>query len=78
MYIQPQVESSYRKNNLGINIYNTIITLKPTKVVEFGILHGYSTLCIAQALRDLNMGGKLIGSLFINGNVNAVITIMAE
>ncbi len=60
MYIKPQVYSSYQKNNLGLDIYNTIISLRPQKVVEFGILHGYSTLCIAQALRDLNLGGTLI------------------
>jgi len=52
MYIEPTVESSYRKNNLGKVIYDKIVELKPLKVVEFGILHGYSTLCIAQALRD--------------------------
>lgn len=64
MYTEPKIESSYRKNNLGKTIYDTVIKLKPLKVVEFGILHGYSTLCIAQALRDLGKGHLISYDLF--------------
>ena len=60
MYKSPSVESSYKKNDLGKTIYDIVIELNPKVVVEFGILYGYSTLCIAQALRDLNNGGKII------------------
>ncbi len=60
MYREPNVYSSYSKNKLGKTIYDIVIELKPKKVVEFGILHGYSTFCIAQALRDLDEGGTLL------------------
>jgi len=61
LYIEPEIESSYRKNNLGYTIYETILKLKPKVVIDFGILHGYSIVTIAQALRDLDNGGKVIG-----------------
>ena len=61
MYIEPKIESSYQKNNLGYTIYKTILELKPKIVVDFGILYGYSTIAIAQALKDLDQGGKVIG-----------------
>lgn len=53
MYTEPDVESSYRQNNIGQTIYSAVILLKPYIVYDFGILNGYSTICIAQALRDL-------------------------
>lgn len=56
MYISPEVESSYAYNNLGKTIYDQIIHLKPDKVIDFGVLNGYSTLCIAQALRENGKG----------------------
>lgn len=58
MYLEPEIESSYRLNDLGKTIYNEVIKLKPQKVIDFGVLDGYSTICIAQALRD-NGGGKV-------------------
>ena len=60
MYKEPKIESSYRKNNLGFTLYHTIRMLKPKIVVDFGILYGYSTVAIAQALRDLDEGGKVL------------------
>tara|TARA_B100000579_G_C22838356_1_gene860063 strand:- start:673 stop:1224 length:552 start_codon:yes stop_codon:yes gene_type:complete len=67
MYKAPDVESSYKKNNLGKDIYDTVIELNPKVIVEFGILHGYSTLAMSQALKDLNNNGKIISyDLFEN------------
>ena len=67
MYKEPKIESSYRKNNLGFTLYHTIRMLKPKIVVDFGILYGYSTVAIAQALRDLDEGGKVLAyDLFEN------------
>ena len=72
MYIEPKIESSYYSNNkgkksgevyfnpkIGETIYNYIIESKPKVVVEFGVLFGYSTVCIAQALKDINEGGRI-------------------
>lgn len=56
MYIEPEVESSYSLNNLGKTIYDEIRKLKPDLVIDFGVLEGYSTICIAQALRDNGKG----------------------
>lgn len=58
-YTNPDIESSYRENNLGKTIYETILELKPNTVIEFGCLYGYSTVAIATALKDLGRG-KLI------------------
>ena len=56
MYKQPDIESSYRENDLGRTLYIATMMLKPMNVIEIGTYLGYSAVCIAQALRDL--GGK--------------------
>lgn len=58
-YKNPNIESSYRENDIGRTIYDSVIQLKPNKVIEFGCLYGYSTVAITTALKDLN-NGKLI------------------
>ena len=45
------VESSYKKNNYGKFFYDLIREEKPKRCVELGVLHGYSTVYIAKALR---------------------------
>lgn len=59
MYREPRVYSSYRENNIGKTLYDIVIKLKPQKIVEIGVLEGYSTICMAQALKDLGDGGKI-------------------
>jgi len=56
MYSPIQITSSYSKNNLGKTLYETILELKPLKVIEFGCLYGYSTVSIALALKQLGRG----------------------
>jgi hypothetical protein len=61
MYNEPKhIESSYSINNVGKLLYETVITHKPKKVIDFGLLYGYSTVCLAQAVRD-NGFGEIIG-----------------
>tara|TARA_R110000772_G_C13093689_1_gene418884 strand:- start:99 stop:644 length:546 start_codon:yes stop_codon:yes gene_type:complete len=61
MYQEPcHIYSSYASSNIGETIYNTVIELKPKKIIDFGLLYGYSTICLAQAVRD-NGFGKIIG-----------------
>jgi len=60
MYINPDVQSSYKANDLGRFLYNTVILTKPQKIIEFGTLNGYSAICMAQGLRDLGRGGQII------------------
>jgi len=56
MYINPEIESSYRENNIGKDLYDLVLKLKPKKVIEFGCLYGYSTVAIALALKELGEG----------------------
>jgi len=73
MYLEYPIESSYYCNNLGAatgvnhfypgigrTLYNYIIDAKPNVIIEFGVLHGFSTTCMAQALRDIGTG-KIYG-----------------
>lgn len=66
MYKNPDIESSYQNNDLGRTLYNEIIALKPNYVIDFGVLNGYSTICIAQALRDNKQGKVKVYDLFEN------------
>jgi len=57
MYNSPQhIASSYNINDVGESIYNVVRNLKPKKIIDFGILYGYSTVCLAQAVRDNGIG----------------------
>jgi predicted O-methyltransferase YrrM len=53
MYKEPKVYSSYSENNIGQTLYDIVMKLKPKKIIEIGVLEGYSTICMAQALKDL-------------------------
>ncbi len=44
--------SSYYENSYGEVIKSLVISQKPTRIIEFGILHGYSTLKILEGLRS--------------------------
>lgn len=64
MFINPEVDSSYQFHALGKTLYDQIRWLKPDKVIEFGVLNGYSTICIAQALRENGKGKVYAYDLF--------------
>ena len=65
MYIEPEnIESSYQLNNLGETLYKWVRFLKPEKIVEFGVLNGYSTIAMAQALRENGKGKIKVYDLF--------------
>lgn len=55
-YEQPDIISSYKKNNLGKTLYDTVLMLKPRKIIEFGALHGYSSICMGMALHEIGEG----------------------
>ena len=67
MYVEPEIDSSYFINNKGAKIgepfyrpqigkllYDSVMETRPRIIFEFGVLHGFSTICMAQALRDLS------------------------
>lgn len=59
-YINPDIESSYKANNIGQTLYDLVLRIKPKKIIEFGTLNGYSAVSMAMALHELNNGGKII------------------
>ncbi len=64
-YINPSdIESSYRENDLGKTLYDFILQYKPKKIVEIGILGGYSTIVMAQALDEWGEGHIFAYDLF--------------
>lgn len=64
MFKEPKIYSSYRQNHLGKTLYDLILKLKPKKIIEFGVLYGYSTISMAEAVRDLGQGRILGYDLF--------------
>lgn len=54
-----EIYSSYSKNNIGKNFREIILTYKPKKIIEFGVLDGYSTISMAQALKELKSDGNI-------------------
>ncbi len=56
-YKNPDIDSSYRENNLGQDLYNAVLKHKPKKIIEFGSLYGYSTVAMAMALDQLKGDG---------------------
>jgi hypothetical protein len=57
------LNSSYKKNNYGSVLRALILARQPKKVVECGILDGYSTFHIARAVR-FNIRKRKIKSIF--------------
>lgn len=64
MYINPDVESSYRYNNLGKTLYDFVVHEKPEVVIDFGVLDGYSTIALAMAVRENGKGRVKVYDLF--------------
>jgi len=63
-YSNTNIESSYRENDIGRTLYDFIMVHEPLRIVEIGVLNGYSTVAIAQALRDLEKGHLTAYDLF--------------
>lgn len=64
MYIEPELESSYALNNLGRTLYDFVRYHKPDVIIDFGVLNGYSTICMAQAVRENGKGRIKVYDLF--------------
>jgi len=50
------VKSSYLPNKIGLTLYDYVMTHKPKRIVEFGVLNGYSSIVFGLAMRDLGRG----------------------
>ena len=56
IFEEPSLQSSYFGTGIGRTMYDYVLKSKPECIVEFGVLHGYSTICMAQALKRLGKG----------------------
>ncbi|MHB1316305.1 MAG: O-methyltransferase [Minisyncoccota bacterium] len=63
-YQNPNIESSYQKNDLGKTLYDFVLEHKPKKIIEFGALYGYSTVAMAMALDEIGEGEIIVYDLF--------------
>lgn len=63
-YTNSDIESSYRDNDLGRTLYDLILKYRPKKIVELGVLFGYSTVAMAMALDELGEGHIYAYDLF--------------
>lgn len=58
------MRSSYIENNYALVLKSYVLNWRPTTLVELGILDGYSTLAIAEGIKEMNflyeMNTKLI------------------
>ena len=58
--IYPKIESNPTINyERGILLYSLIAKYKPKNVLEFGTAEGYSALCMAWAMADYDINGKI-------------------
>lgn len=64
MYINPEVESSYRFNNLGKTLYEYVLYKKPEVIIDFGVLEGYSTIALAYGCKENKKGRVKVYDLF--------------
>jgi len=65
-YTNPKIESSYRKNDLGKTLYDLVLKYKPKRIIEHGVLSGYSTVAMAMALDEIGEGHIYAFDLFGN------------
>ncbi len=63
-YTNPDVESSYKYNNLGKTLYQQVVFQRPDVVIDFGVLDGYSTIALAMGCRFNGKGKVKVYDLF--------------
>jgi hypothetical protein len=51
-FINPDIESSYQREGMGEVLYSAILELGAKKIIDYGILNGYSTVCMAMAAKQ--------------------------
>jgi len=75
------MNSSYKEHDYGKLFYNIIMQNKPNKVVELGVLDGYSALHFAKGLKSNNKGRLYCYDLweeyqYSHGNFDEVFTML--
>lgn len=59
-----EIKSSYSQNDIGRTFYDFVLKHKPKKIVEIGVLYGYSTVAMAMALDEIGEGHIYAYDLF--------------
>ena len=76
-FINPDIESSYQQSAMGEILYNAVLESNAKRIIDFGILNGYSTVCMAMAAKQT--GGTvyaydLFGNYkYTNSNIKNVV-----
>lgn len=52
-YKNPDIASSYYKNNLGKVLYDEVLKSNSKIIIDMGILNGYSSVCLALAAKKI-------------------------
>lgn len=50
-FINPEIESSYQRSAMGKILYDAVLSTGARKIIDFGLLNGYSTVCLAMAAK---------------------------
>lgn len=72
------LKSSYARNNLGLILTELVIEYKPRKIVEFGVLHAYSTIHMALGLQELGRGHIIACDLWHHYDYNHIMMDVAQ
>ena len=70
-YKNPNIESSYRKNDIGQTFFDLVLEKRPKVILEWGVLNGYSTVAMAMALDELGSGHITAYDLFDDYKYNS-------
>jgi hypothetical protein len=57
-FINPDILSSYNRKTFGNILYSTVIKNNCKTIIDFGLLNGYSTVCLALGAKET--GGHVI------------------
>jgi hypothetical protein len=52
-FVNPDIESSYHEPKIGEILFNAVIESRPKVIVDFGLLYGYSTVCLGMAAKHV-------------------------
>lgn len=72
------MKSSYAEHDLGLVLQGLVMNYQPKKIVEFGVLEGYSTIAMGNALRALGHGHIIACDLWHHYDYNHVMMDVAQ
>jgi hypothetical protein len=52
-FLNPDIQSSYFHYQMGEVLYKAVLESRPKTIIDFGLLHGYSTVCLGMAAKEI-------------------------